>query len=143
MLSIVRTPLSTRLLKGHDTKDRFGSSATTSMAGSSARTYFAAVAPPQPPPVTTTRRDASGMKSPFVEAAHPPSATTAAPAPATPRNVRRVIRSEGGCAPLPNLPPTAGCAGGAGARSAGASGRVTAGVSIVAGGRERPVRLGG
>ena len=70
MLSIVRSPLSTRLLNGQEMNSRFGSSRTTSMPGSSRRTYLAAVAPPQPPPMTTTRRVVLGMKSPFTPLAH-------------------------------------------------------------------------
>src|SRR5262245_60554229 len=92
--SIERTPLRTRLLNGHETNARLGSISPTSMAGSWARTYFAAVAPPQPPPITTARRPDFGMKSPFMDGAHPrsPPARSAAPDPATPRNALRVNR---------------------------------------------------
>src|SRR5438552_15395019 len=103
MLSMVRTPLSTRLLKGHDTKDVFGSSRMTSIDGSPSRTYFAAVAPPQPPPITTTRLPVFGAKSPFV-VAHPPNAPTATPIPVVGGNCLRVtlipsLRWEGGWFP--------------------------------------------
>src|SRR5438093_6615559 len=90
MLSSVRTPLSTRLLNGHETNWRLGSSRMTSMAGSPSRTYFAAVAPPHPPPTTTTRRDVLGAKSPFIAVAHPPpSRPTPSPTPDVRRNSRR------------------------------------------------------
>src|SRR2546427_5787689 len=93
-----RKPLSTRLLKGHETNSRLGSSSTTSMAGSASRTYFAAVAPPQPPPITTTRRLVLGMKSPFMVDAHPPrraappNSPSPTPALEVPRNSLRVNR---------------------------------------------------
>src|SRR5439155_1503230 len=90
MLSSVRTPLSTRLLKGHETNWRLGSSRMTSMVGSPSRTYFAAVAPPHPPPTTTTRRAVFGAKSPFIAVAHPPpSRPTPSPIPDVRRNSRR------------------------------------------------------
>src|SRR5947209_23874 len=92
MLSSVRTPLSTRLLKGHETNWRLGSSRMTSMDGSPRRTYFAAVAPPHPPPTTTTRRAVFGAKSPFIAVAHPPpSRPTPSPIPDVRRNSRRPI----------------------------------------------------
>src|SRR3989304_168400 len=50
MLSMDRTPLSTRLLNGQETNCLFDSRRTTSMEGSARRTYLAAVAPPPPPP---------------------------------------------------------------------------------------------
>src|SRR5215813_89326 len=92
MLSSVRTPLSTRLLKGHETNWRLGSSRTTSIDGSLRRTYLAAVAPPHPPPTTTTRREVLGAKSPFIAVAHPPpSRPRPRPAPEVRRNSRRPI----------------------------------------------------
>src|SRR5438552_37074 len=93
MLPIERTPLSTRLLNGHDTNCLLGSSRTTSIDGSASRTYFAAVAPPQPPPTTTTRRPALGAKSPLIAGAHP-AARNPNPAPAADvlRNSLRVNR---------------------------------------------------
>ncbi len=97
MLSMVRTPLSTRLLNGQEMNSRFGSSSTTSMLGSSTRMYLAAVAPPQPPPMTTTRRPVFGMKSPFMPVAHPPSPATdaaASPRPA-PERLRNSLRVNG------------------------------------------------
>src|SRR5437773_438368 len=90
MLSMVRTPLSTRLLKGHDTNDVFGSSRMTSIDGSPSRTYFAAVEPPQPPPITTTRLPVFGAKSPRIAGAHAPSAPAATPSPVVRRNCLRV-----------------------------------------------------
>src|SRR5438874_9170556 len=63
MLPIERTPLSTRLLNGHETNSLVGSSRTTSIDGSARRTYLAAVAPPHPPPMTTTRRPGFCAKS--------------------------------------------------------------------------------
>src|SRR5213593_3701943 len=90
MLSSVRTPLSTRLLNGHETNWRLGSSRMTSMDGSLRRTYFAAVAPPHPPPTTTTRRDVLGAKSPFIAVAQPPpSKPILSPTPDVRRNSRR------------------------------------------------------
>src|SRR5438552_11160449 len=86
MLSIVRTPLSTRLLNGHETKRSLGSSSTTSMEGSLRRRYFAALAPPQPPPITTTRRPDLGAMSPVIGAAQP---AASAPSPSPPADVRR------------------------------------------------------
>src|SRR3989475_7503813 len=92
MLSSVRTPLSTRLLKGHETNWRLGSSRRTSMDGPPRRTSFAAVAPPPPPPTTTTRRAVFGAKSPFIAVAHPPpSRPTPSPIPDVRRNSRRPI----------------------------------------------------
>src|SRR5882762_8086566 len=88
MLSIERTPLSTRLLKGHDTNSLFGSSRTTSIEGSASRTYLAAVAPPQPPPITTTRRAGFCAKSETV-GAHP-AASRPRPIPDVPRKFLRV-----------------------------------------------------
>src|SRR2546422_4701822 len=88
MLSIERTPLSTRLLNGHDTKSLLGSSSTTSIDGSARRTYLAAVAPPQPPPITTTRRPGFCAKSETV-GAHP-AASRPRPIPDVPRNSLRV-----------------------------------------------------
>jgi len=97
-----RRPLSTRLLNGHETNSRLGSSSTTSMPGSSERTYLAAVAPPQPPPITITRRPLRfGARSPGVlvvvgappvlaQPARPERATTADEAL---RNSLRVIRA--------------------------------------------------
>src|SRR5215204_157593 len=91
MLSSVRTPLSTRLLNGHEMNCLFGSRRMTSIDGSPSFTYFAAVAPPHPPPITTTRLPDFGAKSPFVAVAHPPSAPTAAtPRPVVRRNCLRV-----------------------------------------------------
>src|SRR6267142_6529935 len=93
MLSIVRTPLSTRFENGHETNCLFGSSRTTSIEGSSRRTYLAAVAPPQPPPITTTRGPALGAKSPFMDVAHParpPDASTPRPSPDARRNPLRL-----------------------------------------------------
>src|SRR2546427_9576716 len=72
MLSSVRTPLSTRLLKGHETNWRLGSSRMTSMDGAPRRTYFAAGAPPPPPPTTTTPRAVFRAETPFIAVAHPP-----------------------------------------------------------------------
>src|SRR6266481_6243358 len=96
MLSMDRTPLSTRLLNGHETKSRLGSRSTTSMVGSLTRTYFATVAPPQPPPMTATRGPRLGMRSPFAVVAHPPNHESAdparSPAPEVPRNSLRVDR---------------------------------------------------
>src|SRR6266852_8581413 len=90
MLSSVGTPLSTRLLNGHEMNWRLGSSRITSMDGSPSRTYFAAVAPPQPPPTTTTRRALFGAKSPVIAVAHPPpSRPTPNPTPDVRRNSRR------------------------------------------------------
>src|SRR6266850_278316 len=88
MLSIERTPLSTRLLNGHDTNSLFGSSKTTSIDGSASRTYLAAVAPPQPPPITTTRRPGFCAKSETL-GAHP-AASRPRPIPDVPRNSLRV-----------------------------------------------------
>src|SRR5687767_12777530 len=90
---MVRTPLRTRLLSGHDTKRLFGSSITTSSEGSPRRMYLAAVAPPHPPPMTTTRRAEVGLTSPLVVAhpATPPSATTPAVDADALRKCRRVI----------------------------------------------------
>src|SRR5688572_28507708 len=101
MLSRRRTPLRTRLLKGHDTNSLLGSSRMTSIAGSPSRAYLAAVAPPQPPPTTTTRLPVFGAKSPFIAGAHPPSAPTATPNPVVRRNCLRVtlmpsLRERGG-----------------------------------------------
>src|SRR5688500_13606852 len=90
---MVRTPLRTRLLSGHDTKRLFGSSITTSSEGSPRRMYLAAVAPPHPPPMTPTRRAEVGLTSPLV-VAHPdtpPSATTPAVDADALRKCRRVI----------------------------------------------------
>src|SRR6266542_1247246 len=87
-----RRPLSTRLLNGHETNSRLGSSSTTSMPGSSDRTYFAAVAPPQPPPITTTRRPLLVMKSPFIVGAHPPRPESADP-PNNPKPAAKVLRN--------------------------------------------------
>src|SRR5260370_41805903 len=86
MLSIVRTPLSTRLLNGHETNRSLGSSSTTSMEGSLRRRYFAALAPPHPPPITTTRRPDLGAMSPVIGAAQP---AASAPSPRPPADVRR------------------------------------------------------
>src|SRR5215475_7617513 len=80
MLSMDRMPLSTRLLNGHETNSRLGSSSTTSMAGSFRRTYLATVAPPHPPPMTATRGPRLGMMSPFAVVAQPPSQESADPA---------------------------------------------------------------
>src|SRR5262245_20475256 len=80
MASIDSTPLRTKLLNGHDTNVRLGSSKMTSIDGSWRRTYFAAVAPPQPPPTTTTRRAGFRARSPLPEAAQP-ARTPPAPAP--------------------------------------------------------------
>src|SRR6266446_3801854 len=88
MLSIDRTPLSTRLLNGHDTNCRFGSSRTASIDGSARRTYLAAVAPPHPPPITTTRRPVFWAKSETVGAQ--PAASSASPVPEVRRNSLRV-----------------------------------------------------
>src|SRR5438552_7643053 len=90
MLSIARTPLSTRLLNGQETNSLLGSRRMTSIDGSPSRTYFAAVAPPQPPPITTTRLPVFGAKSPCVAVAHPPSTPTATPIPVVRRNCLRV-----------------------------------------------------
>ncbi len=81
MLSSVRTPLSTRLLNGHEMNCLLGSSMMTSIDGSPSRTYFAAVAPPHPPPITTTRLPVFGAKSPCSAVAQPPSAPSATPIP--------------------------------------------------------------
>src|SRR5262245_47318612 len=86
MLSIVRTPLRTRLLNGHEMNRSLGSSITTSIDGSLSRRYFAALAPPQPPPITTTRRPDLGEMSPVIGAAQP---ATRAPIPSPPADVRR------------------------------------------------------
>src|SRR2546422_507128 len=88
MLSIDRTPLSTRLLNGHDTNCRFGSSRTTSIDGSARRTYLAAGAPPHPPPITTTRRPVFWAKSETVGAQ--PAASRPSPVPEVRRNSLRV-----------------------------------------------------
>src|SRR5438445_12912331 len=82
-----RTPLSTRLLNGHETNLVLGSMRITSSEGSSIRTYLAAVAPPQPPPITITRRPEVGARSAGVvvavgasvraQSARPESATAA------------------------------------------------------------------
>src|SRR6267142_5603207 len=88
MLSIERTPLSTRLLNGHDTNSLFGSSRTTSIDGSARRTYLAAVAPPQPPPITTTRRPGFCAKSETLGAQ--PAASRPRPIPDVPRKSLRV-----------------------------------------------------
>src|SRR5712692_2284845 len=90
-LSIFRTPLSTRLLNGHETNSRLGSIRITSILGSSSRTYLAAVAPPQPPPMTTTRCPALGAKSPLTVAAHP--ATPAPPSNSRPAPIADVLRN--------------------------------------------------
>src|SRR5438094_6544943 len=88
MLSMERTPLSTRLLNGHDTNPLFGSSRTTSIDGSASRTYLAAVAPPQPPPITTTRRPGFCAKSETLGAQ--PAASRPRPIPDVPRKSLRV-----------------------------------------------------
>src|SRR5713226_6680767 len=103
MLSIDRTPERTRLLNGHDTNCRFGSSRTTSIDGSARRTYFAAVAPPQPPPITTTRRAVFGAKSPLSAGAQP-AAISPSPVPDVARNSLRVNRF---IAPSADCGPTA------------------------------------
>src|SRR5262245_40997252 len=98
MLSMDRTPLSTRLLNGQEMKSRLGSTRTTSMVGSFNRTYLATVAPPHPPPMTATRGPRLGMMSPFAVVAHPEShdsdvpARSPRPAPDVPRNSLRVDR---------------------------------------------------
>src|SRR5437773_7727012 len=88
MLPIERTPLSTRLLNGHDTNSLFGSSRTTSIDGSASRAYLAAVAPPQPPPITTTRRPGFCAKSDAVGAQR--AASRLSPIPDVPRKSLRV-----------------------------------------------------
>src|SRR5260370_20807125 len=94
---IERTPLSTRLLSGHETNLVLGSIRITSSEGSSIRTYLAAVAPPQPPPITITRRPEVGARSDGVDvavrAALPaqpanPEAATAAPLEALRQSLR-------------------------------------------------------
>src|SRR5215475_3569204 len=98
MLSIDRTPLSTRLLNGQEMKSRFGSRRTTSIVGSFNRTYLATVAPPHPPPMTATRGPRLGMMSPLAVLAHPGNherdapARSPRPAPDLPRNSLRVDR---------------------------------------------------
>src|SRR5437867_2763735 len=111
MLSIVRTPLSTRLLNGHDTNSLFGSSRTTSIDGSARRTYLAAVAPPQPPPITTTRRPDFCAKSETVGAQ--PAASRPSPIPDVPRKCLRVqfiLFPPWGAPTGPPNPPTLGSA---------------------------------
>src|SRR5262245_35610364 len=85
---MLRTPLSTRLLKGHEMNSRLGSRRTTSMVGSYRRTYLAAVAPPQPPPTTTTRR--SPRPSVVAQPPMPAARALAAPALEIPRKALRV-----------------------------------------------------
>src|SRR5262245_1253511 len=89
MLPIVRTPLSTRLLKGQETNRSFGSSNTTSIEGSLNLRYLAAEAPPQPPPMTTTRRPLLGATSPVMGAAQP-AARRPRPVPEVRRKSLRV-----------------------------------------------------
>src|SRR5712691_10696944 len=105
-LSMVRWPLSTRLLNGQEMNSRPGSIITTSIEGSAMRTYRAAAAPPQPPPMTTTRRPLLDARSPVVPAQplQPKPAPAASPTP-MPEERRKSLRV---CPPMGRL---LGCSG--------------------------------